>query len=187
MGLIPMSGRFPGERNGNLLKCSSLEDSIGTRKATVHGVAKSQTWLNTHTPLFLFEGINIHLAYLETSELFWHFPMTFTLNRQPTPILPTTSLPCFRFPWAVYKLQWSYLSFKIQCLEKETATHSSVLAWRIPGMGKPGGLPSLGSHRVRHDWSNLGAAAGRPGVLQFMGSQRVRHDWATELIWTDSS
>ena len=39
------------------------------------------------------------------------------------------------------------------------ATHSSVLAWRIPGMGKPGGLPSLGSHRVRHDWSDLAAAA----------------------------
>ena len=39
------------------------------------------------------------------------------------------------------------------------ATHSSVLALRIPGMGEPGGLPSLGSHRVRHDWSNLAAAA----------------------------
>ena len=36
-------------------------------------------------------------------------------------------------------------------LEKEIATHSSVLAWRIPGKGKPGGLPSMGSHRVRHD------------------------------------
>ena len=36
-------------------------------------------------------------------------------------------------------------------LEKEMATHSSVLAWRIPGLGKPGGLPSMGSHRVRHD------------------------------------
>ena len=36
-------------------------------------------------------------------------------------------------------------------LEKEMATHSSVLAWRIPGTGKPGGLPSLGSHRVGHD------------------------------------
>ena len=35
------------------------------------------------------------------------------------------------------------------------ATHSSVLAWRIPGMGEPGGLPSMGSHRVRHDWSDL--------------------------------
>ena len=36
-------------------------------------------------------------------------------------------------------------------LEKEMATHSSILAWRIPGKGEPGGLPSLGSHRVRHD------------------------------------
>ena len=36
-------------------------------------------------------------------------------------------------------------------LEKEMATHSSILAWRIPGMGEPGGLPSMGSHRVRHD------------------------------------
>ena len=39
------------------------------------------------------------------------------------------------------------------------ATHSSVLAWRTPGMGEPGGLPSMGSHRVGHDWSNLAAAA----------------------------
>ena len=39
------------------------------------------------------------------------------------------------------------------------ATHSSVLAWRIPGTGDPGGLPSMGSHRVGHDWSNLAAAA----------------------------
>ena len=39
------------------------------------------------------------------------------------------------------------------------ATHSSVLAWRIPGMGESGGLPSMGSHRVRHDWSDIAAAA----------------------------
>ena len=39
------------------------------------------------------------------------------------------------------------------------ATHSSVLAWRIPGTGEPGGLPSTGSHRVGHDWSDLAAAA----------------------------
>jgi len=53
-------------------------------------------------------------------------------------------------------------------------------AWRIPGMGEPGGLPSLGSHRVGHDWSDL-AAAGKPGMLPSMGSQRVGHDWVTEL------
>ena len=42
-------------------------------------------------------------------------------------------------------------TFPFHALEKEMATHSSVLAWRIPGMGEPGGLPSMGSHRVGHD------------------------------------
>ena len=42
-------------------------------------------------------------------------------------------------------------TFHFQALEKEVATHSSVLAWRIPGVGEPGGLPSMGSHRVGHD------------------------------------
>ena len=42
-------------------------------------------------------------------------------------------------------------TFFFHALEKEMATHSSVLAWRIPGMVKPGGLPSMGSHRVEHD------------------------------------
>ena len=42
-------------------------------------------------------------------------------------------------------------TFHFHALEKEIATHSSVLAWRIPGMGEPGELPSMGSHRVRHD------------------------------------
>ena len=51
------------------------------------------------------------------------------------------------------------LTFHFPALEEEMATHSSVLAWRIPGMGEPGGLPSLGSHRVGHDWSDLAAAA----------------------------
>ena len=42
-------------------------------------------------------------------------------------------------------------TFHFHALEKEMATHSSVFAWRIPGTGEPGGLPSTGSHRVRHD------------------------------------
>ena len=50
-------------------------------------------------------------------------------------------------------------SFNFHALEKEMATHSSVLAWRIPGMEEPGGLPSMGSHRAGHDGSNLAAAA----------------------------
>ena len=47
------------------------------------------------------------------------------------------------------------------------ATHSSVLAWKIPGMGEPGGLPSLGSHRVWHDWSDLAAAAAAAAAYRY--------------------
>ena len=55
---------------------------------------------------------------------------------------------------------WTWLSnftftFHFHALQKEMATHSSVLAWRIPGTGEPGGLQSMGSHRVGHDWSDL--------------------------------
>ena len=50
-------------------------------------------------------------------------------------------------------------TFPFPALEKEMATHSSVLAWRIPGTGEPGGLPSMESHRVGHDWSDLAAVA----------------------------
>ena len=50
-------------------------------------------------------------------------------------------------------------TFCFHALEKEMATHSSVLAWRIPGTGEPGGLPLMGLHRVGHDWSDLAAAA----------------------------
>ena len=49
-------------------------------------------------------------------------------------------------------------TFHFHALEKEMATHSSILAWRVPGTGEPGGLPSVGSHRVGHDWSDLAAA-----------------------------
>ena len=50
-------------------------------------------------------------------------------------------------------------TFHFHALEKEMATHSSVLAWRIPGTGEPGRLPSVGSQRVGHDWSDLAVAA----------------------------
>ena len=50
-------------------------------------------------------------------------------------------------------------TFHFDALEKEMATHSSILAWRIRGTGELDGLPSMGSHRVRHDWSDLAAAA----------------------------
>ena len=65
-------------------------------------------------------------------------------------------------PWGAEG--WTWLSnftftFHFHALEKAMAAHSSVLAWRIPGTGEPGGLPSMGSHRVGHDCSDLAAAA----------------------------
>ena len=54
-------------------------------------------------------------------------------------------------------------TFRVHALEKEMATHSSVLAWGIPGTAEPGGLPSLGLHRVGHERSDLAAAAGHLG------------------------
>ena len=64
---------------------------------------------------------------------------------------------------------WTQLSdftftFHFAALEKEMATHSSVLAWRIPGTAEPGGLPSMGSHRVGHDCSDLAVAVAVPTV-----------------------
>ena len=104
-GVVIFNLHFPSDKcregNGTPLQYSCLENPMdgGVWWATVHGVAKNQTWLRD----FIF-------------------------------------------------------TFHFHALEKEMATHSSVLAWRIPGAGEPGGLPSMGSHRVGHDWSDLAAA-----------------------------
>ena len=63
-------------------------------------------------------------------------------------------------PWGCYESDTTErLHFHFHALEKEMATHSSVLAWRIPGTVECDGLPSMGSHRVGHDWSDLAVAA----------------------------
>ena len=54
---------------------------------------------------------------------------------------------------------FEYFTFHFHALEKEMASHTSVLAWRIPETREPGRLLSMGSHRVGHDWSDLAAAA----------------------------
>ena len=59
----------------------------------------------------------------------------------------------------------------MRALEKEMATHSSVLAWRIPGTEEPGGLPSMGSHRVKHDCGDLATAAAIQHVIIFFKSR----------------
>ena len=68
------------------------------------------------------------------------------------------------------------------------ATHSSVLAWRIPGTGEPGGLLSMGSHRVRHNWSNLAAAAaakGKKGRGETFEKQ-VKLTFPYDYLWTNT-
>ena len=96
---------------------------------------------------------------------------------------------------------WTWLgnfpfTFHFPALEKDMATHSSVLAWRIPGTGEPGGLLSMGSHRVRHDWSDLAAAAAAAeGKIKIwllrasLGAQTVKNPPAVQetrvqsLLW----
>ena len=88
--------------------------------------------------------------------------------------------PVDRGAWwaAVHGVEQSQTQLKqlsMHALEKEMATHSSILAWRIPGTEEPGRLLSMGSHRVRHDWSDLAeataaaaAAAGASSVVQWL-------------------
>ena len=67
--------------------------------------------------------------------------------------------------WGRYELDTTKrldFHFSLSCIGQAMTSHSSVLAWRIPGMGEPGGLPSMGPHRVRHNWSDLAAAAAAP-------------------------
>ena len=62
------------------------------------------------------------------------------------------------------------------------ATHSSVLAWRIPGTGEPGRLPSMGSHGVRHDWSDLAAAA----TAVYIKLER-KSDLTADFLWVSKN
>ena len=85
--------------------------------------------------------------------------------------------------WAVFHgvaMSWTRLSdftftFHFHALEEEMVTHSRILAWRIPGTGEPGGLPSMGSHRVRHDWSDLAAAA--VAAVLLLDSKETYHQY----------
>ena len=78
-------------------------------------------------------------------------------------------------------------TFHFHALEKEMATHSSVIAWRIPGTGEPGGLPSMGSHRVRHDWSNLAAAAADVPVVHYLRSFTILFKCLLTILFKDAN
>ena len=88
--------------------------------------------------------------------VFWGFPYGSAGKESACNAKSQTRLSAFTFTFHFHAL-------------KEMATHSSVLAWRILGTVEPGGLPSMGSHRVGHDWSNLAAAAAAMTWVQSLG------------------
>ena len=118
------------------------------------------------------------------------------------PASPSSPIPLLKVITEHCAELLSVLHMVVCILEKATAPHSSALAWTIPWTEEPGGLPSMGSRRVRHDWATsftfhfhaLEKAVApdssvlawtipwmKTGGLQSMGSHRVRHDWATSL------
>ena len=104
---------------------------------------------------FLFFSSN----YAEPELAFLHKSITDFRRRQwhPTPVLLPEKTHGWRSlescgPWGHWGSDMTdRLHFHFHALEKEMATHSSVLAWKIPGTGEPGGLRFMGSHRVGHD------------------------------------
>ena len=119
-----------------------------------------------------------NIFILKIAHVAWELigPNSVSRRRQwhPTPVLlPGKSLGRRSLvgcsPWGCEESDMTeQITFTLHfhALEKEMATHSSVLAWGIPGTGEPGGLPSMGSHRVRHDWSDAAAAAAAAAAVQ---------------------
>ena len=137
---------------------SPLIQNPGKCKAVVRG---KRMWSRVRKGYLLWSGVRKHFRMMNCSTAwFW---WRFRKQWHPTPVLlPGKShgrrslVGCS--PWDLEESDTTeWLHF--HALEKEMATHSSVLAWRIPGTGKPADLPSMGSHRVGHDWSDLEAAA----------------------------
>ena len=127
-----------GEGNGNPLQCSCLENPRdgGAWWAAVYGVAQSRTGLKrlSSSSSSIVSGTPLQYSCLEN-------PMDGGALKAAIHGVAEgqTRLRNFIF------------TFHFCVLEKEMATHSSNLAWRIPGTGEYGGLPSMGLHRVRHD------------------------------------
>ena len=94
---------------------------------------------------YMMNGNGVGLIFFQLWSKWYHLTSSAPIHHEVT--RNQTQLSDFTF------------TFHFHALEKEMATHSSVLAWRVPGTGEPGGLPSMGLHRVGHDWSNLAAAA----------------------------
>ena len=184
LDLIPALGSSPGGGNGDPLQYSCLEipwmrNSVGYSlwdRKEMNTPEWLSTWAYTHT------HTHTHTHHFEAHlKLTQHWKSTILQFKKGVESLrgegngTPLQYSCLENPMdrGAGRLQsmgslrvrndWvtslSIFTFHFYALVKEMATHSSVLAWRIPGTGEPGGLPSMGSHRVGHDWSNLAAAA----------------------------
>ena len=116
--------------------------------------------LNSTLSLLMTIGIKSHLFITEHSEV------NSFQNWVGAQYVPVKWIKCVLWVdiyeiLGTFKKTTLWPTFPFHALEKEMATHSSVLAWRIPGTGEPGGPPSMGSHRVGHNWSDLAAPAAK--------------------------
>ena len=193
-GSIPGPGRSPSRGTGRPLQCSCLENSMdrGGWRAAVHGVTGSHTTkqLSKH-PHTYFSYIPFLCVCFQIFSVFWVLLEGRFGEGNGTPLqYSCLENPMDRGAWraAVHGVDRSptrlsdfTFTSHFHALEKEMATHSSILAWRIPGMGEPGGLPSMGLHRVGHDWSDLAAAA--EGRLEL----EYHHPVTNELTDIDNS
>ena len=164
MGLLPESGRSPGGRNGNPLKYSCLGNPMD-RGAwwAPWGHKKSDTAEQLSEHIRMHYQSNFHIV-LSLSTYLSVFAVIYTFHNGEGNGNPL-QYSCLENPmdggawWAAVhgvpnsrtRLSDFTFTFHFPALEKEMATHSSVLAWRILGTEEPGGLPSMGSHRVGHD------------------------------------
>ena len=143
-----------------LCSCSRHSKVALTSNAWMSALQDSETldcWLYVHPPQFSW--------FKFVSFIGWVIFHCQRRQWQPTPVLlPGKSHGPYQrslvgcSPWVAKSRIWLNdftFTFRFHAVEKEMATHSSVLAWRIPGMGEPGRLPSMGLHRVGHDWSDL--------------------------------
>ena len=94
--------------------------------------------------------INHSLSYRKFKHMFSSHHNCGSLASDPTPTF-FSRLFYTNCMQVIFLSKYMYLGYVMGSLEKEMATHSSVLAWRIPGTAEPGRLPSMGSHRVGHD------------------------------------
>ena len=86
--------------------------------------------------------------------------------------------------WKSDTTEQLHFHFSLSCIGEGNGTHSSILAWRIPGAAEPGGLLSMGSHRVGHDWSDLVAAAAAL-VHTIKNPPAMWETWVWSLRWED--